>query len=90
MEKIVVELKQKNNILFISEFNKIISDAIANEPAPYIYERLGERYKHFLIDENTTYQSDWWLPLHQLHGRSLWKWSMANPVSLSSVTIALM
>ena len=51
MEKIVVELKQKNNILFISEFNKIISDAIANEPAPYIYERLGERYRHFLIDE---------------------------------------
>lgn len=51
MEKIVIELKQKNNILFISEFNKIISDAIANEPAPYIYERLGERYRHFLIDE---------------------------------------
>jgi len=51
MEKIVLELKQKNNILFISEFNKIISDAIANEPAPYIYERLGERYRHFLIDE---------------------------------------
>lgn len=51
LEKIVVELKQKNNILFISEFNKIISNAIANEPAPYIYERLGERYRHFLIDE---------------------------------------
>jgi len=51
LEKIVVEQKQKNNILFISEFNKIISNAIANEPAPYIYERLGERYRHFLIDE---------------------------------------
>lgn len=51
LEKIVIELKQKNNILFISEFNKLISDAIANEPAPYIYEKLGERYRHFLIDE---------------------------------------
>lgn len=51
LEKLILELKQKNNILFISEFNKIISEAIANEPAPYIYERLGERYRHFLIDE---------------------------------------
>lgn len=51
LEKIIIELKLKNNILFISEFNKIISKAIANEPAPYIYERLGERYRHFLIDE---------------------------------------
>ncbi len=51
LEKIVVEQKERKNILFISEFNKIISDAIANEPAPYIYEKLGERYRHFLIDE---------------------------------------
>lgn len=51
LEKLVLEIKEKNNILFINEFNKIISQAIANEPAPYIYERLGERYRHFLIDE---------------------------------------
>jgi len=51
LEKLVIEIKEKNNVLFINEFNKIISQAIANEPAPYIYERLGERYHHFLIDE---------------------------------------
>ncbi|HET6245123.1 MAG: UvrD-helicase domain-containing protein [Bacteroidetes bacterium] len=51
IEKIIAQLKKENNILHISEFNKIISEIVANEPAPFIYERIGERYKHFLIDE---------------------------------------
>jgi ATP-dependent exoDNAse (exonuclease V) beta subunit len=51
LEKQVIDIKQNEGIILISEFNKIISNAIANEPAPYIYERLGERYHQFLIDE---------------------------------------
>ena len=43
--------KSDNNIKHISEFNKAISEIIRKEPAPFIYERLGERYKHFLVDE---------------------------------------
>ncbi len=35
----------------ISEFNKRISEIIMKEPVPYIYERIGEKYKHFLMDE---------------------------------------
>ncbi len=35
----------------ISDFNKKISDSIAGQPAPFIFERLGNRYDHFLIDE---------------------------------------
>lgn len=49
--KIIEEIKEQNSIVLISEFNKQISKIIANEPVPFIYERLGERYKHFLIDE---------------------------------------
>lgn len=45
------EYKSDNNIKHISEFNKAISEIIRKEPAPFIYERLGERYKHFLVDE---------------------------------------
>ncbi len=37
--------------LHISEFNKRISESIAGQPAPYIYERLGTSINHFLIDE---------------------------------------
>jgi ATP-dependent exoDNAse (exonuclease V) beta subunit len=37
-------------VLSISEFNAIIYREI-QKPAPFIYERLGERYRHFFIDE---------------------------------------
>jgi ATP-dependent exoDNAse (exonuclease V) beta subunit len=43
--------KKSDNIVLISEFNKLISDLLKNEEAPYIYERIGNRYKHFLLDE---------------------------------------
>ncbi|MBN2639271.1 MAG: UvrD-helicase domain-containing protein [Bacteroidales bacterium] len=35
----------------ISEFNKRIHEEIADQPVPFIYERVGNRYRHFLIDE---------------------------------------
>jgi len=43
--------KLDNNIQLISEFNELIFNKIQNEPAPFIYERLGERFQHFFIDE---------------------------------------
>ncbi len=51
IEKELVRLKEENNILFNAEFNKIISEEIKNQPAPYIYERIGERYHYYFIDE---------------------------------------
>lgn len=45
------KIQEEQNILSISDFNKIIFDEIQNQPAPFIYERLGEKYKHFFIDE---------------------------------------
>lgn len=35
----------------ISEFNKLVYNQVADQPVPYIYERLGKKYRHFLIDE---------------------------------------
>lgn len=43
--------KEENNVRHISEFNNAIAEIIRKEPTPFIYERLGERYHHFLIDE---------------------------------------
>ncbi len=51
VEKMLSEIKAEQNILHISDFNKSIARIIAEEPVPFIYERLGERYRHYMIDE---------------------------------------
>jgi ATP-dependent exoDNAse (exonuclease V) beta subunit len=51
VEKMLGQLKKEQNKIHISEFNKYISSIVVNEPAPFIYERIGEKYKHYLIDE---------------------------------------
>lgn len=45
------EMSMQSNQVHISEFNKRLASAIDDAAVPYIYERLGERYKHFLLDE---------------------------------------
>ncbi|HHB52480.1 MAG TPA: hypothetical protein ENK75_05500, partial [Saprospiraceae bacterium] len=49
--KIVEDIKEEENILLISDFYKKISDLIIKEPIPFIYEHLGTRFEHFLLDE---------------------------------------
>lgn len=44
-------IQKEKNMLSISQFNAIIHNEIQHQPAPFIYERLGERYRHFFIDE---------------------------------------
>ena len=41
----------ETNKVHISEFNKRISDIIAECSVPFIYERIGAKFKHFFIDE---------------------------------------
>ena len=47
----LAKIQAEQNVLSISEFNAIIHREIQNQPAPFIYERIGERYRHFFIDE---------------------------------------
>lgn len=42
---------KENELVHLSEFNQLINSIVCDEPAPFIYERLGNRYHHFLIDE---------------------------------------
>jgi ATP-dependent exoDNAse (exonuclease V) beta subunit len=44
-------LKEKKNYVYLSEFNEKINKIVENEPVPYIFERIGEKFKHILIDE---------------------------------------
>lgn len=53
-------LKIEQNKMLISEFNTIISKEIKNQPTPFIYERIGEKFKHYFIDEfQDTSQMQW-------------------------------
>lgn len=45
------DLLRKDGRVHISEFNKKILSIVATEPVPFLYERLGARYNHILIDE---------------------------------------
>ena len=51
INKSITSLKEDNNILLISDFNQLISNEIKDQPAPFIYEKIGERYKNIMIDE---------------------------------------
>lgn len=45
------EYKEANNVETLSSFNKLIHESLRDLPAPYIYERIGEKYRHYFIDE---------------------------------------
>ena len=57
------KIKEEQNVLSIAEFNAIIHREIQGQPAPFIYERLGERYRHFFIDEFQDTSEMQWLNL---------------------------
>ena len=40
-----------NEVVHLSDFNRLINNVVQEEPMPFVYERLGTRYHHFLIDE---------------------------------------
>ena len=37
--------------ILIGKFNEKISEVLKEYQAPFIYEKIGEKYKHFFIDE---------------------------------------
>ncbi|MDR0801004.1 UvrD-helicase domain-containing protein [Fluviicola sp.] len=45
------EIRNKESIIRVSEFNKLVAELVQNEDAPFIYERLGSRFNHFFLDE---------------------------------------
>jgi ATP-dependent exoDNAse (exonuclease V) beta subunit len=45
------EYTQNTGKVHITDFNKKISDNISGQSAPFIYERIGNKFEHYLIDE---------------------------------------
>lgn len=44
-------LKHEEGVSFFSDLTRKVVDSMKHEPASFLYERLGEKYRHFLIDE---------------------------------------
>lgn len=50
--EILQDIKVEENVMFFSDFTKKISEIIQNEEnVDFIFEKVGTRYRHFLIDE---------------------------------------
>jgi len=64
-------IQKEQNVLSISEFNAIIHREIQNQPAPFIYERLGERYRNYFIDEFQDTSEMQWQNLVPLIGNAV-------------------
>lgn len=51
IEKNLQEVKEDSSRLPIGDFNKLISEYLQQQPAPFIYEKIGDKYRHYFIDE---------------------------------------
>ncbi len=71
MAQALKSTKKEAQMIRISEFNSLISELIQNENAPFIYERLGTRYHHFLLDEFQDTSHLQWLNLIPLIHESI-------------------
>lgn len=47
----LAELKDEENLLLISETNDFLRSITADNEAPFIYEKVGNQFQHFLLDE---------------------------------------
>ncbi|MDX2362096.1 MAG: UvrD-helicase domain-containing protein [Crocinitomicaceae bacterium] len=65
------KVRKDEQLIRISEFNTLISDLIQNESTPFIYERLGTKFHHFLLDEFQDTSHLQWLNLVPLVHESL-------------------
>ncbi|MFN8275860.1 MAG: UvrD-helicase domain-containing protein [Chitinophagales bacterium] len=51
VQKQVHQIQEAEGLLHISEFQRRIGHIVRDQPAPFIYERIGQKYNQILIDE---------------------------------------
>ena len=76
------EIQKEKNQISISEFNEIINQEIANQPTPYLYEKLGIRFNNYFIDEFQDTSRLQWANIIPLISHALESNSQDQPGSL--------
>ena len=69
--KILEEIKTENNVRLNAEFNQLISKHLRDQPAAFIYEKIGEKFKYYFIDEMQDTSVLQWLNLIPLLDNAL-------------------
>ena len=60
MRQIEQDYFRQEDVTTLTEVSHKISDEVRRQPAPFLFERLGDRYHHLLIDEfQDTSQEQW-------------------------------
>ena len=66
-----MEVQREENVRTLGGLNAMISEVVAQNPAPFIFERTGERYDHIFIDEFQDTSVTQWHNLAVAVGESL-------------------
>ncbi|ULQ51689.1 UvrD-helicase domain-containing protein [Flavihumibacter fluvii] len=62
----LAEYRRDNNALLMSDTQQLLRELVRDNDAPFIYEKTGNRYQHFLLDEfqdTSAFQWDNFRPL---------------------------
>ncbi|MBQ9076988.1 MAG: UvrD-helicase domain-containing protein [Muribaculaceae bacterium] len=67
----ITAFRNDNNLILLSDTNDLLRRIISQDDAPFIYERIGMRLRHFLIDEFQDTSKLQWENLRPLVAESL-------------------
>ena len=71
MEQRLDTIQDEKEVRLLGQFNSKINRLVKNEPAPFIYERLGERYQNYFLDEFQDTSELQWTNLIPIIGNAL-------------------
>ena len=71
LHKEILKVQTENNIRTFDSMHNMIAQIVRNNPAPFIYERLGNRYAHIFMDEFQDTSVTQWQNLVVLYDHAL-------------------
>lgn len=71
LKEVIKQMLHEKGLLQLSDANLLLSKIIGNSDAPFIYEKTGHRYHHFMLDE--------------FQDTSLLQWKNFKPLVLNSL-----
>ena len=94
LSKALERVLERLRIQPLWKFNRLIHDELGKQPAAYLFERLGERYQHFFVDEaQDTSTLQWanlclcWRTLYRQNQGAALSWATASNRSTAGAAV---